>query len=115
MHCSELEDRHRSPTWPPPYELLQPIGERVARLEEERSHQRAINGEHSGRLARLEQAQRRGEQLAKLKAARKAARRDVVKTAQWVVSIAASALYAGHLVHTGQWVDLLRFVLGFDN
>ncbi len=112
-----LEDRPRSQTWRPQYEL--PPNERLimleAAVEAEFRHQATLNGSTNSRLNSLEQAQRRAEQMSRLKAARKAARRDVVKTAQWVATILASLGYAGHLAVSGQWSDLLHFVLGFGN
>lgn len=111
----EAEDRRRSSMWPPPYEPSEPLGERVAKLEQSQQHQGIANRQIWKRLDTLEQAQRRAEQLARLKAARKAARRDVVRTVQWAASIIASVAYVGHLIVSGQWVALLRFVLGLDS
>jgi hypothetical protein len=110
----ELEDRPRSQTWRPQYGL--PPGERLTMLETaieaEFRHQATINGSTNSRLDKLEQAHRRAEQMSRLKLARKAARRDVVKTVQWVVTILASTAYVVHLVATGQWLALLHFALG---
>ncbi len=115
------DEGYRPPRWTPPYEPS-PHGERFAHLEaaianqrEVNDRQREINGSLKSRISSLEQAQRRSEQMARLKAARKAARRDVIKTVQWVVSILATVAYVGHLVISGQWLGLLRFVLGLDS
>ncbi len=82
--------------------------ERLATLEERsRGQDQIIDWQHS-RLTKLEQAQRRGEEMARLKAARKAARRDLIKTAQWLVAILLQAAYIGYLLVTGQHEALLR-------
>lgn len=100
--------------WSSPY-AASPHGERLAHIEAFVEHQRVTNGSINSRLNNLEQAQRRSEQMGRLKAERKAARRDVIKAVQWFVSILASVAYVGHLVLSGQWLDLLRFVLGLDS
>lgn len=103
-HHTSLETSYPRP-WPGYDEA------RLVRLEEAHHWQSQHNEHIHHRLGAIERSLRRGEDLARLKAAQRRARKDLIRTGYWLVSTAAWVAYATYLFITGQHEALLR-VLG---